>query len=480
MKMSILSERSAQSDHQIKLAGKIRPGIKVLTQTAKKNPVAVQIYADGVRRRLKYSEIEKQIRANTPIQQPMYPQNTAYFNVSATDFGMPEIAGMVIDLYGEVREDHSNEKQLYRFPVVFHSDSLEEIYPNQLKRYGGEPGYESHYGDDGVRYCRYLPEVTAEQLAHQKARRFKRAPRRDPVVRGLCQPAVCEEFLMGQCRFRGRLHFYIPGVATGLLGMETTSQYAAETIWSDLDQIREALGYIPRTNPNKPGANIFYITKVLEQRTYFDEHGKKQTGYQWVPKLQADIDLGSLMKTAVKPQLGSSSAPVAWLVAPKGMPDATVIDGVETLKESAHAKMVATGPLTVSGELEPYEQFQELTERMQLDENDVGFYFDVKLGPDWINDETKILSCVQMLSDLSRVGNQNANHLIQISNQVHTLGIPHNEFLVYASSKFGKGFTGKLESLLAIRQHLADLEDSGPGSAQSVIRRVLDRTPQTA
>jgi hypothetical protein len=464
MKMSILSARTAQADQTIKLGGKIRPGIKVLTKVARDNPIASEIYNEGVSRRLKYSDIEKRIRERTNIENPMFPRNTAFFNVAASDFGMPEIAEKIIEMFGEVREEHSNEKQLYRFPVVFHSDELEEVYPNQLKRYGGEQAYESHYGDDGERYCRYLPEVSAEQLAEQKARRQKRAPRREHVLRGKCDPGICNEFLQGQCRFRGRLHFYIPGISsTGLLGMETTSEYAAETIWANLDRIRRSFGGIPRSNPNKPGSNIFYITKVLEQRSYFDELGKKQTGFQWVPTLQADIDIGSILIKGMAPQLAMTTTPVAWISAPRGMPLAAVLPASDVGNGTDLAAPRNTGPVQLDPKLDGYHQLSQVVEMMGLNEDDVAQYLDLKLGLDWIDNAGKISAGAKLLSDLSRVGNVCASHLIQLSNQVHANGIPHHDFLEYAARKFGKGFTTKAECLLDIRSHLGDLEDAGPG-----------------
>lgn len=477
MKMSILSSRTAQADHQVTLGGKIRPGIKVLTRKAEANAKAAQLYSDGVARRLKYCEIEKQIQDATGIEHPMYPRNTAFFNVSASDFGMPEIATKIVEMYGDIRPEQSDVKQLYRFPVVFHSDDLHDIYPNRLKRFGGDPGYESHYGEDGERYCRYLPAVTSEQLAEQKAKRHKRAPRREHVIRGKCDPGSCNEYLQGQCRFRGRLHFYIPGIpTTGLLAMETTSEYAAETIWADLERIHRAFGYLPKSNPNKPGAFIFYITKVLEQRTFFDEHGKKQVGLQWVPKLQADIDIGTLLTKGVSPQLGMATTPVAWLSPPKGMPEAQVLPGTT----NAESPRQLPGVVQINASLDPHDQLQQAMELMELDEEDVGCYLDLKLGLDWIDNEAKILSGVKLLCDLSRVGNVCAGHLIQISNQVHDLGIPQPDFLNYAAAKYGRGFTSKVDCLLALRQHLDELQDFGPGVAAAEIRSQLDQTSQPA
>jgi len=481
MRMSILSDRSANSGNQIKLGGKIRPGIKVLTREASSNPKARDIYNRGVEARLKFSEIEKEIRDKTGIAPSMYPRNTAFFNVASSDFGMPEIAGLIIDTYGEIREEHSALKQLYRFPVVFHSDDLSDIYPNQLKRYGGEPGYESHYGEDGQRYCRYLPEVTAEQLAEQRSRRHKRAPRREHVLRGKCDPGSCNEFLQGQCRFRGRLHFYIPGIpSTGLLGMETTSEYAAENIWSDLERIHQALGGIPRSNPNKPGAPIFWITKVLEQRTYFDERGKKQIGYQWVPKLQADIDIGSLLTKGVVPQLAMSSTPVAWLAAPKGMPNAQMLgaSGAELMSGEPNvagrqATTQGQSPLSVDQSLSPSDQLERLIDEMGLEHDEVGRYLDLKLGFEWLNDDEQVSRGVAILRDLSRVGASCAVLLIRLSVKSSDWGISHEDFVGYACKKYGKGFTSKQQVLETILVELDDLDAIAPTAVRDEVMSVL-------
>lgn len=475
MKVSILSQRASRGDQQTKPGGKIRPGIKVLTRTAMDNKQAVKIYNDGVAQRMKFSEIEKKIKDATGINNPMYPRNTPYFNVAASDFGMPEIASLIVNQYGEIREG-DNEKRLYRFPVVFHSDDLNEVYPNEFRRYGGEPGYESHYGEDGERYCRYLPEVTSDMLKEQKARRIKRPPRREKVIRGKCDPHACPEFLMGQCKFRGRLNFYIPGIpTTGLMCMETTSEYAAEAIWQDLDRIRAAFGGIPRSNPNKPGAFLFFITKVQEQRTYFDENGQKKIGVQWVPKLQADIDMGTLLTGGLAPQLANNSTPVAWLAAPKGMPEALALPPSATVPDTSiqggPEQVTQPGVSTQESKVQttpadPMETLEKVQERMGLDDENLVPYFDLKLGEDWENDDDKIRSGIAMLEALENAkGKVGAVQLLRIAVKVAKVGIPQSDFQAYATMKYGKGFTNKTEVLAVILQ---DLDELGKSSGESV------------
>lgn len=448
MKFSVLSTRAASTDQQMRLGGKIRAGIKVLTKTAQSNPKAVTIYNEGVEKRQKFTDIEKRIKDATGIANPMFPRNTPFFNVAASDFGMPEIASLIVDTYGEIRTEHSSKKQLYRFPVVFHSDDLNEVYPNQFKRHGFEPHYESHYGEDGERYCRYLPTVSDEQAAQIRARRIKKVPRREKVVRGVCDPGSCHEFGQGQCKFRGRLLFYVPGIpTTGMLGMETSSEYAAEGIWSDLERIRDALGTIPRWNPNKPGAPIFWITKSLEPRTYFDEHGKKQSGFQWVPKLQADIDIGALLSSGKVMALPSAQTPVAWLSKPVGMPDAVLLPPAEATPVQSEGK----GAPTVNDKLE------KLTEAMGLNEDLVMRYFDIKIAQSWENDTAHVETAIKMLEQLQRLGNECAAKLIGMSVRVSQIGIAASDFSAYAFARYGKGYTTKIDVLTRIEAEIVEL-----------------------
>jgi hypothetical protein len=480
MKVSILSQRAAGRDQQIKAGGKIRPGIKVLTNAAKANAKAVDLYNQGVLNRLKFSEIEKQIVEACNIKNPMYPRNTPYYNVAASDFGMPELAAMIVEKYGEVRHGDS-EKRLYRFPVVFHSGDVGDIYPNQFRRYGGEPGYESHYGEDGKRYCRYLPEVTKEMVAEQQARRIKRPPRRDKVIRGECEPRSCPEFLQGQCKFRGTLHFYIPGVpTTGLMVMETTSEYAAEAIWSDLDRIQQALGHIPRTNPNNPGKPIFWITKVQEIRTYFDENGQKKSGVQWVPKLQADIDMGSLLSSGANLALQHKPSPVAWLAAPKAMPEASIlvptapvdmppIDIPSTPAAVASSSVAPTQHQATAAAGDPVEAVLQKLDMLGLEHEETVPYFDLKFGEGWEDRTESLAAVLKQLDDFSKVGGACARLLIEMTLLAHQIDVPPQDFMRYATGRHGRGITGNETVLNQVVTELRELAKSGPQFAKSYI-----------
>ncbi|MBK4736035.1 recombination directionality factor [Noviherbaspirillum pedocola] len=483
MKMSILSQRTAQGGQQ-KAGGKIRPGIKVLTRKAMEDKRAVAIYDRGVAAQTKFSDIEKQITEVTGMKNPMYPRNTPYFSVAASDFGMPELAAIIVEKYGEPR-DNDPVKRLYRFPVVFHSDDLGEIYPNEFRRYGGEPGYESHYGDDGQRYCRYLPEVTRQMIEDQKMRRIKRAPRREKVIRGLCDPYTCPEYLQGQCKFRGKLQFYIPGIPTTVpLVMETTSEIAAEAIYADLERIHKVFGGIPRTNPNKPGKPIFYITKVRETRTYFDEDGKKKTGEQWVPKLQADIDLGTLLQDASIPQL-SHTAPVAWLAAPKAMPDAAMLPPAAAMPETGNADgEVVVGEAGVDAAAQEHGEGE--AQSMDIDgmlsnlsdlvasagvEDEVAFsYFDLKLGASWDKNPETVTQAIGIMNAMAKRNVVGLASIMGISVLINSLGVSEEDFKKYARIKFGQGYSRDVKLLGAVLENLTELSASGKESALAFIK----------
>lgn len=475
MKMSILSERQASGEQRLANGGKIRPGIKVLTRNAEKNPTAVRLYQRGVEQRLKFSEIEKQIEAATSIKSALYPRNTPYFNVAASDFGMPELAGIIVEKYGEIREG-DEKKQLYRFPVVFHSGELSDVYPNSYRRFGGQPDYHSHYGDDGVRYCRYRPEVTREMMAEQKANRIKRMPRRETEIRGQCVPNRCAEFLAGQCRFRGQLYFYIPGIpSTGLLMMETTSEYAAEAIWTYLDGVQAAYGSIPRVNPVNPGQPIFYMTKVQEPRSYFDEDGRKCNGLQWVPRLQADLDLGMLISTGARPAIQAQPAPVAWLAAPKGMPEAPIIDDAPQASASASAPSagsimppVKTPEEDLRGALADLGYSQE-SEEFEV----IARYLDLKVGTGWEAAGDGIEKALEVIRPFAIVGKECAQKLVAITISVEELGLNHKEFKKYCGLKHGKKYTGNATILNAIIDELKELFEAGPEVASSYIKQKI-------
>lgn len=492
MRVSFLSEKVADGEQRLVIGGKIRPGIKVLNNKALKLPRAVEIYKEGVAKRRKFSEIEKDIVAQTGLENPMYPRNTPYFNVSSGDFAMPELAQMIIDQYGEIRE-HDTRPELYRFPIIFHSDDLFEVYPNKMQSFGGSRQYASGYAEDGTRICQYLPDVTKEMAANQKTLRQRRQPRRQKVIRGICDPNVCPEFLQGACKFRGQLHFYLPGIpTTGLVMMETSSEYAAEAIWMELDRIVEVFGGIPRFNIVRPGAPIFYITKVLESRTYFDEFGVKQKGMQWVPKLQSEIDMGALLSGNV--QAGPDHrppAPVGWLTAPRALPDAKLLPASGDLKQSPEIEADSNAPNAEinsddsssvvspaldNGGNQPKDGLalvNEYIDDWKLDPDATCEYLDCRFGETWFNDADILTLVIDQFERFGSVGPVCARKLMALSVSIMALGIANDDFHKYANAKFGSDYRFKEDVLADIEVDVARLTAGGPEVAHAYLRAAL-------
>ena len=468
MRMSLLSTR-VQNTSRIRPGGRIRPGIKLLGKDAKKNADAVKIYNDGLNERLKFDEIEKRITKKTGIQYPLYPKNTSYFNVATADFGIPELAFQLVEKYGEKRQGDT-KKHLYRFPVVFHTDDLFEIFPNRYKCFGEGPSFESYYREeDGERWCRYLPNVTPEMLKDQKIRRITRPPRREHVDRGPCEPKTCPQALSGQCSFQGTLHFYIPGInTTSLVAMEMGSEYAAEDVWSDLQLIRDMLGTLPRFNPDSPGQPIFWITKKEEPRAYFDEHGVRKTANQWVPKVQADLDIARLLESSTRPALAApATTPVTWLKAPETAQ--VPMTAAHPEQANPNEGYVLEGQQVVSVLDRLYEQVDSLG----IDEQLANAYLDVKFGAGWDQDEETTGKAIALFLKLAKLGDVCCKKLVWIAVATNQLGVIPAEMHKYAVKQYGGDYHAKEHIMNRIEQEVLEWRKHSPEKAIKIIRDAL-------
>lgn len=441
---SILS--AAAHEQKLRPQGRIRPGIKELTNKAKANQTAVKIYEDGVKERLKYSEIEKKITDATGITYPLYPKNTEYFSISKDDFGMPEVAECIINRYGESR--NGGPKRLYRFPIVFHSGDLNEVFPNSYKCYtAGGLSFESDYDQNGCRVCKHFPIITQEDIDRQKALRIKRMPPRQKVSRGICSPIECKEYLEGLCKFKGTLMFYIPNTPAGLLGVESSSHIASLDIWNQLETISRALGEIPRTSANPNTQYIFYLTKMKVLRRYYDENGKKHIGEQWVVALQSEIDVGTLlMKGAV---INRNKVPTSWQ-----LPGNQEVDSQEKpmLEADGHEQVQVNG-------IDPREKYREELQSIIHDhclkEQDLYAYFEATSGSDWFESLDALKSGVEFIRQhfLPR-GPEVGGQLLQIWTLAKKLKFKN--FREWAFKKFGENWMKDTKTLEQVKHDLAE------------------------
>lgn len=472
MQKSILSDRIDNGAARLNLSGRIRCGTKVLTSKAQGNPQAVALFAPALAGQMKFKDAEAAIASRCNIPHPTRPVNTQHFNVNGADFEMPEFASLILDRYGETRSDGS--PRLYRFPIVFHTDELLEFFPHAFKSYGGPVNYESRYGQDGKRYCMFREPVTPDQIKQQRAQRIKFMPRRDLVTRGECVPEACQEYMQGLCKFHGDLHFFIPGVPTvGPVAIGTTSQYAAEGIFSDLMRIKAALGTIPRFNPFKPGKPIYWLTKVQETRTYYDEVGNKRLGLQWVPKLTADLDMAkalSLSSASVLAGPSTSTVPAAWLAAPTTCSSTT--PAAAPAEESSAETAVGSSP---TPDYDPARQAEVL--RIVNDSNGdpevISHWAGLRYGEGWSTDDVALRGVQAVFTSLGQDG-EYVNARLRFEIAALQSGIEDVLRKRYFKAKLGNGWTHDVTKLCSAAQELAALAARGANYASSLMLGYLD------
>ena len=285
--ISILGQRQAT----IPVGGKIRSGIKVLTRAAAEVEKARDIYAKGIAAGVPFSAIEKRLIDECKFERsPLTPRNVPYFTVRRGDFSMPEVADLILDRYGEVREGDDG-MHLYRFPVIFPMDSWAAVMPHALRAYS-RAGlmYWSEYGADGTRYCKTRADVPVDTNAKRAVRVFGGRP---VVLRpdngGLCEPERCPQYQQRVCNFSGALLFFIPGIpGSSAISLATNSIYSMQQARQTLEMVAFLRG--GRISGTQDGKPIFYVTKKLEEVSMLDpETGQPKKAKQWLIKLEADI-----------------------------------------------------------------------------------------------------------------------------------------------------------------------------------------------
>ena len=307
-RVRITGEQSQQTQRRVVVTGKVRPGIKVLTQAAAKLPKVQETYDAGISAGLSFEEIELNIsRLQNAPRYPMTPRNVPYFRVLDGDFRTPNAAKTIMDLYAD---DRGEGRQLYSFPVVFHSDDQDSVFSEKFECWQGAELL--HWSEDGQ--CMQRQKVTPQANRRQWGGR--------PVgIRCECRPNSCDLFASGKCHHVGNLYFWIPGVTgVGLIELGFTSIYASLGIPETLGFVRTVLGRINGTHNGKP---IFRVSKSLESVSQVDwETGKQTRKNQYIITLDAPgLDMMEVMaameRTATPPLM------VLEAMEPEEVPPAT-------------------------------------------------------------------------------------------------------------------------------------------------------------
>ena len=292
---SVLMTRSPP---RIPIGGRIRPGIKVLKKDAKNNPIAAQIYADGLRAGKSFDDIETAIRdkVSTLGNNILIPENVPYFSVFPGDFQNPKVAQQILEKYGEDRGD--GVTRLYRFEVVFPADRWELILPHTLKCYThSELKYWSEFEADGMtRRCMTLAPVAKDPSGTRFVRTWggrKAVPR--PDTDGKCNPEMCPQFQENLCTVTGEFVFYIPGIV-GLeaFAVPTRSIYSIKNAMEKLDMIQRGGG---RVAGNFGDGVTFRLSKQLKEVSRIDpQDGKAKRVLQELIVLDANVDMVGLLQ----------------------------------------------------------------------------------------------------------------------------------------------------------------------------------------
>lgn len=395
---TVLGEKSVR----IPTSGKIRSGIMVLTKAGAERPGAQKAYDDGVARGMKWSDIEKAIRAACRMsdqdKSPLTPKNAPYFTVRPSDFTIAETAARILELYGE---DRGEGRHLYRFPVVLPVDNWQAVLPHALKAYRrNELVYWSEYGPDGVRYCMQKQGLVKDERSNRHVRPFGGRPTvmRD-VPGGRCDPERCPQYQAQpqQCKLSGSFIFYIPGIiGAGAFELPMTSFYGLQGIRQQLELMSYARGRISGTYNGQP---MFYLLKRQEEVAMLDlESGEPRRVKQWIPTIEGAIDMTQMLTA---PEVDDDELPAL------GQAAVAVLEGPADGDDIAEAEFEEPprAPPPPSDDDDGGPSVKELRRAMQVRAHELGLQWDRykayasrKQGAGWEDDRKRLADALSELT----------------------------------------------------------------------------------
>lgn len=306
--MALASELMGMKfNHAPKVSGKIRPGIMVLTKKSSENSEAVTIYNDGVKKGMSFEQIGDALQKKFGQNGMLRPINVPYFSVRAQDFAMPEIAKLILDKFGE---DRGEGKRLYRFPIVFGYDELTKILDFRFQMYtaSGLKFWSDESKSGNERVCRTFAPI---EMRNNKA--IRNPGGREVINRadnsGVCNPSKCNEFQTNQCKMRGRLLFYIPGIpGAGMFEIPTGSKnFGFESEKTLTDVLAATGGTLRGLSTDRP---VFWLTKKFKKdMPMIDwEKGTTTRTDQWVIEIEADLDMGRIIDNPASLQIAANKS----------------------------------------------------------------------------------------------------------------------------------------------------------------------------
>lgn len=414
---------------QMPIGGVIRPGIKTLTQAAQQNDTARAIYERGCAEGKNFDTIENEIRQAVPgLKSALRPANVPYFVARRGDFPTPELADLLLDKYGETRED--GVRRLYRFPVIFAADSWELLMPHTLQVWAaGKRKYWAEYDDSGTRRCKTYAAVPKDASGRVIRLFGGRQVVDRPEFGGLCDPQRCPQYQERQCNLDARLLFIVPGLPTvNLIALPTRSFYSMDGIRQQLLHVASMRG--GRLSGYLLGRQTFWLTKVYKDVTRIDDSGDTVKGGAWLIELQAPIDVASLLLAREPQQVdataqmaadvfeggvleeGVAPAPAASADRPAPRPDAQPTADARTTVKQLRVE-VANALEQYGIEVEAFKRFATETWRTE----------------DWGRSPEALGKAAALLSE---VGPQ----LVRLRMLLHGMNVPVDRHALYAARRF--------------------------------------------
>lgn len=427
MRMSQLVPHRFGGTQKPRTVGKIRAGIRRLTNAGRKDPKAVEIYRRMVANGATFAEIASAIQSATGTIMTT-PSNSQFFSVRENDFSTPEIARQLLSLYGqEVEIEGVKVPALMRFPISAVSDEVEEnldfaykcYTATGLKYWSAPADAEAAAKLDttpGKLVCMQFQEVP--RTPEGKAVRLQNG--RGVTCRSLCQPQSCAQFQGGQCQMEGKLYFYVPGIKMAApFEMKVSSKCFGMEAEATLDQIRTAT----KGNLTRFERPIFFLTKKERQILMGDENGHPKRVKQHIVVLEAAVDIPHLRMGQPATALidaADSAAPAlegGWNGAFVSHPNATAaIEGnganeasnsTFALSTTSQSRAVAT--VTPAAPESPVPTGRALQQAVGSAANEAGVekerltaFAKKHFGDGWITDEQSLVKLAELLREIAQ------------------------------------------------------------------------------
>ncbi len=429
--------------------GKIRPGDKILKAAFAKNPKAVAIYEEEIRKGNLFDVMDK-VLESAGFKNALRPVNEPFFSIWRNDKN-PEVADRILEVYGE-RRDGDQVQRLYRFPVIFDTDTPDNIIHASMRCYNASgERYWSETTSTGRRVCmmRLDPKINPRTGKAVRIDGGRKEVLR-PDNNGECVPEDCPQFQSRECNTRYTMYFRVPGAAddpSSLLEMETGSFYSAKAIREVLENTAQNMeGFLPRIlQYGEDGHYMFWFRKEKEMVSMLDEEGKQRKREQWLIRLDSKIETIKLIhryKTLVYGDKSNS----AYNALSRGRP----VSNIERIHAITHAPAETLETYLGQGvrEKETIPASDEAWDNRTLgtDERYVAVASEAETTAKPSANLAEQSPERVMISNLRKTA-------VSLCNQI---GVDATLFAAYATDKFGEGWGARADSL---KLAIAELED---------------------